>query len=248
MTYIGMLNAFWNYCKTHYVSGQTKLLFYGLLAVFNEANWPESVQLDNYRLMSLVDTKTERVATTARDKLVELGMLKYGKGKKRSPSTYRLIDFTCLKVSESVGEMNSETDGKISSESSSETVRHIKTKTKTKTKNEILSSGKPESSISDCPEQSGSASVPAVIALPTNTGDEFPVTAEHVSEWAGLYPAVDIMQELRKMRGWLLSNPKKRKTAGGMLRFVNGWLAKEQNRGGAAEKTPQRPEWRGFDE
>ena len=99
-----------------------------------------------------------------------------------------------------------------------------------------------------CTEQSGSASVPAVIALPTNTGDEFPVTAEHVSEWAGLYPAVDVMQELRKMRGWLLSNPKKRKTAGGMLRFVNGWLAKEQNRGGAAEKIPQRPEWRGFDE
>lgn len=99
-----------------------------------------------------------------------------------------------------------------------------------------------------CPEQSGSASGPAVIALPTNTGDEFPVTAGHVAEWAGLYPAVDVMQELRKMRGWLLSNPKKRKTAGGMLRFVNSWLAKEQNRGGAAEKIPQRPEWRGFDE
>ena len=99
-----------------------------------------------------------------------------------------------------------------------------------------------------CTEQIGSASVPAVIALPTNTGDGFPVTAEHVSEWAGLYPAVDVMQELRKMRGWLLSNPKKRKTAGGMLRFVNNWLAKEQNRGGAAGKIPQRPEWRGFDE
>ena len=50
------------------------------------------------------------------------------------------------------------------------------------------------------------------------------------------------------MRGWLLSNPKKRKTAGGMLRFVNSWLAKEQNRGGTTEKIPQRPEWRGFDE
>lgn len=99
-----------------------------------------------------------------------------------------------------------------------------------------------------CTEQSGSASGPAVIALPTNTGDEFPVTAGHVAEWTGLYPAVDVMQELRKMRGWLLSNPKKRKTAGGMLRFVNSWLAKEQNRGGTAEKIPQRPEWRGFDE
>lgn len=226
MTYIGMLNAFWNYCKTHYVSGQTKLLFYGLLAVFNEANWPESVQLDNYRLMSLIDTKTERVATTARDKLVEIGMLKYGKGKKRSPSIYRLIDFTCQKVSESVSESSGEIDSEMNSESSSKTVRHIKTKTKNKNKKEVSSLR----SDTSCAEPLKTDSAPPVVALPLNTGAEYAVTAEQCQEWAGLYPAVDVIQQLRAMRGWLLANPKNRKTQLGMPRFINNWLAKEQNR------------------
>ena len=40
------------------------------------------------------------------------------------------------------------------------------------------------------------------------------------------------MQELRNMKGWLDANPNKRKTHSGMQRFINGWLAKEQNKGG----------------
>ena len=34
------------------------------------------------------------------------------------------------------------------------------------------------------------------------------------------------------MRGWLNANPKKRKTKAGILRFVNSWLSREQDRGG----------------
>ena len=41
---------------------------------------------------------------------------------------------------------------------------------------------------------------------------------------------MDVEQQLRNMRGWLNSNPKNRKTASGIGRFVNGWLAGEQNR------------------
>lgn len=102
---------------------------------------------------------------------------------------------------------------------------------------ESESNPNPESEGS-CPEQASPASEPAVIALPANTGEEVPITAVQAAEWQGLYPAVDVMQQLRQMRGWLLSNPKKRKTAGGMPRFVNAWLAKEQNRGGAPDKAP----------
>ena len=42
---------------------------------------------------------------------------------------------------------------------------------------------------------------------------------------------VDIASELRKMRGWLLANPSKRKTKSGIARFANSWLAREQDRG-----------------
>ena len=76
-------------------------------------------------------------------------------------------------------------------------------------------------------------SAPAIM-LPTNSGREYPVSQEQVTEWARLYPAVDIMQQLRAMRGWLLANPTRRKTNSGVARFINAWLAKEQNKGGKA--------------
>lgn len=69
--------------------------------------------------------------------------------------------------------------------------------------------------------------------LPMNyTGEEYPITQSYVLELAELYPAVDIMQELRAMKGWCDANPRKRKTAGGMKRFINAWISKVQNRGG----------------
>lgn len=76
-------------------------------------------------------------------------------------------------------------------------------------------------------------SAPPVIALPLNDGTEYFVTVEQSQEWAGLYPAVDVIQQLRGMRGWLDANPQKRKTRRGIRKFINGWLAKEQDRGGA---------------
>jgi len=74
---------------------------------------------------------------------------------------------------------------------------------------------------------------PPVISLPLNDKTEYPITQTQVDEWRELYPAVDVMQELRKYVGWAKSNPTKRKTRRGILRSVNTWLAKEQDRGGA---------------
>ena len=71
-----------------------------------------------------------------------------------------------------------------------------------------------------------------VITLTLNDKTEYPVTEEQVEEWTKLYPAVDVIQELRKMKGWLDANPSKRKTKKGILRFINSWLSKEQDRGG----------------
>ena len=67
------------------------------------------------------------------------------------------------------------------------------------------------------------------IGLPLNDGSEYPITAEQAREFAGLYPAVDVPQALRSMRGWCVANPTNRKTRAGILRFVNRWLAKEQD-------------------
>lgn len=82
-----------------------------------------------------------------------------------------------------------------------------------------------------CAEGGGAASTP-VITLPLNDGSEWPVGADLARQWRELYPAVDVEQALRSMRGWLLANRARRKTARGIERFAAAWLAREQDRGG----------------
>ena len=76
--------------------------------------------------------------------------------------------------------------------------------------------------LNTCPE-------PVAIALPLTGDEEHQVTQKQVDQFADLYPAVDIMQELRNMKGWLISNPARRKTKSGINRFINNWLSKAQN-------------------
>ena len=83
LTYLDRLNSFNKWLHTHYLSGNATLLFYRLLALFNEAGWPKSIQVDNFRLMGMIDTRTERVAILARDALVETGLVRYEKGQEK---------------------------------------------------------------------------------------------------------------------------------------------------------------------
>lgn len=73
------------------------------------------------------------------------------------------------------------------------------------------------------------SSPPPAAVLPLVDGTDFEISVETATELSGLYPAVDVDQQLRSMRGWLLANPKNRKTKAGIMRFVNSWLAREQN-------------------
>ncbi len=83
-----------------------------------------------------------------------------------------------------------------------------------------------------CPEQnSAHDSTPPFIEMPLNNNSIYPIYENQVNEWVELYPNVDVKQHLRNMKGWLIANPKKRKTKSGILRFVSNWLSSEQNKG-----------------
>ena len=86
------------------------------------------------------------------------------------------------------------------------------------------------------PDEPAPPAEPPFIAIPCNRG-EYPVTEAQVQEFSDLYPAVDVRQELRAMRAWAIANPAKRKTPKGALRFVNAWLAKEQDSGGSRRRS-----------
>ncbi len=68
-----------------------------------------------------------------------------------------------------------------------------------------------------------------IITITLNDKSEYPIYQKMIDEYKELYPAVDIIQELKKMKGWCNSNPTKRKTKRGILRFINSWLARKQD-------------------
>ena len=89
-----------------------------------------------------------------------------------------------------------------------------------------------ESSINTaCPEPEPAPDREQVISLTLNDRSEFWIYGDQVEQWSQLFPAVDVLQELRKMKSWLDSNPSRRKTKRGILRFVNSWLSREQDKG-----------------
>lgn len=90
-----------------------------------------------------------------------------------------------------------------------------------------------ESNPNSAPETEPASDRNPVIALTLNDKSEFPIFQEQVNEWADLYPAVDVIQQLRNMKGWLMANPKRRKTKSGILKFITGWLSREQDKGKA---------------
>lgn len=82
---------------------------------------------------------------------------------------------------------------------------------------------------SAAPPSDATENAQAVIRLPTLQG-EHAVTDADLAEYASLFPALDVLQELRSMRAWLLANPSNRKTARGIKRFIANWLTRSQNR------------------
>lgn len=121
---------------------------------------------------------------------------------------------------------NSDMSGDVSGDKSADSTRDVpaleedKEEDKEEEKENIVSRGRAK------------AQTPTVIQLTTNKNEPYNITQAELDTFVECYPAVDIMQELRKMKAWLESNPTKRKTKGGMLRFVNNWLAREQDNGG----------------
>ena len=99
-------------------------------------------------------------------------------------------------------------------------------------RNPIQSESNPNRESNSMPDALSASDRKSVITLILNDKTEFPIYQDQVDSWVQLYPAVYIMQELRNMKGWCENNPKKRKTKSGILRFVNGWLSREQNKGG----------------
>jgi len=75
----------------------------------------------------------------------------------------------------------------------------------------------------------------AVVEFECIRDEVFYVYQSDIDEWSEVYSAVDVNQDLKEMKAWFKANKSKKKTKGGMPKFINSWLSKTQNRGGNRE-------------
>ena len=81
-----------------------------------------------------------------------------------------------------------------------------------------------------CPEQTSFASEPdtGLPALILKDGSRFHISQTHLKEFVDAYPDVDVRDQILKMSQWLKTNPTKRKTKNGIMRFINSWIARAE--------------------
>lgn len=102
MTYIELINAFEKWLETNYLPSSAQLLWYKLISLFNKAGWSEWITVDNYRLMAILDIKREATFISYRDKLINMGLFKYQKGKKGSPNKYKICTVNFESINSSI--------------------------------------------------------------------------------------------------------------------------------------------------
>lgn len=81
-----------------------------------------------------------------------------------------------------------------------------------------------------CPEQTSFASEPdtGLPPLILKDGSRFHISENHLNEFVDAYPGVDVRDQIFKMSQWLKTNPTKRKTKNGIMRFINSWIARSE--------------------
>lgn len=91
----------------------------------------------------------------------------------------------------------------------------------------------------DSSESSSDASEPATafaFGVVGNKGNQWTLPQSLFDVMVESYPGIDVAAECRKAIAWCVSNPSRRKTPSGMPKFLNSWMAREQNKRGDVER------------
>ena len=92
--------------------------------------------------------------------------------------------------------------------------------------------GKGKEGVDDASPDGDGQEAPPLVLIPLNDGSDHGITASAVAEWSSSFPAVNVLQQLRQMRAWLVAKPDRRKTQRGVNAFIVSWLSRAQDKGG----------------
>ena len=211
MSYISEILAFQGFVQDKSLSSGQIALWYALMYINNRSQWQEWFTVANKSLESNSGLSRQGILK-ARNALKQFGLLDFQTRGTKS-TAYKLIAISnssqsgCQNSSQ-----NSSQDGCRDGCQNSSTLNRQDKNRQDKMSYPPIS---PETEIE----------------LPLNGNGSYSVSKEQAEEWKKLYPAVDIAQQLRNMKGWLDANPDRRKTKQGILRFITGWLSREQDKG-----------------
>lgn len=96
MNYLLEINAFERRMRRAPLSSNAQLLWYKLMQFCNGLRWAEEFQVDNDRLLELLNVKSFHTLNAARKELQEDGLITFAPGKKGTPSTYHMVSVADL--------------------------------------------------------------------------------------------------------------------------------------------------------
>lgn len=81
---------------------------------------------------------------------------------------------------------------------------------------------------------------PVFLTFPTaGQPDAWNLHDAQVREWQELYQGIDVRGQCRQALAWVRANPGRKKTSGGMKRYLVGWLSRTTNRQGGSDRRPE---------
>lgn len=87
------ITAFSRWLKSSHLSNNAQLLWFHLFLYWNEAGFPDWLQVDTVRMMGMVQMKSKNTLIRARDELVTAGLLRVAKAKHKAPNKYQFVLF-----------------------------------------------------------------------------------------------------------------------------------------------------------
>lgn len=226
MTCLNEILAFHTFAQIKSLSAGQIALWYALMYINNKCHWQEWFTVASKTLESGCGLTREGIKR-ARNALKQLGLIDFKSSTGGKATAYKMIFLS----DNTQGSTQDSTQGSTQGSTQDSTQDSTKgcTPLNRQDKNR---QDKKRNTPSLSPSREENQEIDPLITLPLNDQSLYPVYPSDTEEWSELYPAVDVMQQLRSMRGWLEANPTKRKTQSGIRRFINGWLAREQDKGG----------------
>lgn len=93
VNFITEITSFHRFVKTTHFSNNAQLLWFKMFLLWNETGFPDWLQVDNLRLMAMIQVNSKNALFRARSELLEAGLIIYQRGGNCHPNKYQFNIF-----------------------------------------------------------------------------------------------------------------------------------------------------------